>query len=332
VPAVSVIMPAWNAEAYLGAAIDSVLGQTMCDLELLVVDDGSKDGTRAVAEACQRRDSRVRLLLQENGGPSAARNRAMNEARGAWFAFVDSDDLWAPSFLESQLAVFAAHPDTDLVTGNARYLGGPFGGRPVRPSGGGPEPLSLLDLIEGEAAVFIMTVFRRAVFDTIGGLDEGLLTSEDYEFWIRAARAGIRYRRNPAPLGWYRQRTGSLSASEVRMLRGILRAYQLIRPQLAVGTPERAALERQVRRFSLELVAAESRVALEAGDAAGAAERLERLHQLRGGLRLRAAATLLRIAPRTAVRAYRLRDRLRRVRTPRPADSTVLTPASGEAH
>ncbi len=330
-PAVSVIVPAWNAEAYLGATIESVLAQTMDDFELLIVDDGSVDGTHEVARRYERKDARVRLLTQPNGGPSPARNHGMGEARGAWLAFLDSDDLWLPTFLAAQLDVARRHPDVDLITANGRYLGGPFDGRPVRPVVEGAPTITLLDLIQDEASVFIMTVFRRVVFETIGGLDTTLLTNEDYEFWIRAARAGFRFRRNPAPLGWYRQRGESLSSSEVRMVRGILHVFTEIGPTLDERGPERAALDRQVRRFSAELLAAEARAALERGDALVAADRLARLRDLGGGLHLAAAEALLRTLPRTAIHAYQLRAALRRARAPRSASVAVMAPAGSEA-
>ena len=116
--AVSVITPAWNAAAYIGETIASVRAQTFQDWEWLIVDDGSDDATPAMIAAEAARDSRIRLLRQSNAGPSAARNRAMQDARGAWFTFLDSDDVWQPGFLAAQLRVFDAHPDTAARPGS----------------------------------------------------------------------------------------------------------------------------------------------------------------------------------------------------------------------
>jgi glycosyltransferase involved in cell wall biosynthesis len=114
-PLVTVIIGAYNAARYLGEAIDSVLAQTHPRIELIVVDDGSTDGTGAVAEAY---GPPVRCIRQENGGMAAARNRAVPEARGSYLAFLDADDRFPPDKLRQQLAVFEAQPDLDVVYGH----------------------------------------------------------------------------------------------------------------------------------------------------------------------------------------------------------------------
>jgi glycosyltransferase involved in cell wall biosynthesis len=112
---VSVMIGAYNAERYLGEAIASVLAQTHPPAELIVVDDGSTDGTSAVA---QTYGPPVRCIRQENGGMAAARNRAIAEASGDYFAFLDADDRFYPDKLERQLAVFDDDPSLDIVFGH----------------------------------------------------------------------------------------------------------------------------------------------------------------------------------------------------------------------
>ena len=118
---ISVVVPAWRAEKTLAATLDSILCQTWRELEVLVVDDASPDGTLALAESYAAKDFRVRVLRQsENGGVSKARNRGVREARGEWIAFLDSDDLWMPEKLERQMALAAQHPEAGLFfTGSA---------------------------------------------------------------------------------------------------------------------------------------------------------------------------------------------------------------------
>src|SRR5689334_6460086 len=107
-PSVSVVMPAYNAEPFLATAVESVLRQSHRDLELLIVDDGSSDGTVALAQRFAGRDPRVRLLRQANAGPGPARNTAFRAAAGRFFAFLDSDDEWDADFLSENLAVLHA--------------------------------------------------------------------------------------------------------------------------------------------------------------------------------------------------------------------------------
>ena len=256
-PTVSVIMPAFNAEQYLHTAVDSVLRQTVSDLELLIVDDGSKDETVTIAKWYADRDPRVHVLQQKNAGPGPARNTGFRHATGPFLAFLDSDDEWDSTFLAEQLAVLEARPDVDVVIGNARNRGGRRHGQPSRPVRGEGRPITLAEILADETCLFIMAVFRREVVDTIGGFDPALLTNEEYEMWIRAALAGFTFTRHAKPLGWYACRPDSLSSSDRRMLHGILRVFAKTRPALLPDSPELAILDRQIARFEREIAAME---------------------------------------------------------------------------
>ena len=306
-PAVSIIMPAYNVEPYIGDAIRSALAQTYTDFELIVVDDGSKDGTAVVAKALAREDSRIHVVQQANRGLAGARNSALRAARGEFFALLDSDDLWEPEFLAEQLAILAARPDVDIVTGNGWCLGGAKHGQLALPF---PDPRPVPDLatiIGDERAVFIMSVVRRRVNTTIGSFDESTRSNEDYDFWLRAAVGGFTFARNDRPLGHYRIRTDSLSASDVRMLGGILKVYGKLRPAIVHLPTEMAILERQINRFERELLTAEARLALELADFEAAREHLGALHALRGGAALGVASFLARWAPNMLKRAWRFK-------------------------
>jgi GT2 family glycosyltransferase len=307
VAAVSIITPAWNAAACIGETIASVLAQTFADWEWLIVDDGSSDETVRIVRAHAERDPRITLIQQPNAGPSAARNRAMREATGRWFAFLDSDDVWQPGFLAAQLRVFDAHPDTDLVTATAWNRGGPFDGRPTRALVPGRPLLTLEEMILDETSVFIMTVFRRQVFEAIGGFDESQWTSEDYDFWLRAAEAGFTFRTNPEPLGWYRIRGESLSRQRTRMLEGLLTSYRKAASRTRAAGRVRDAITRQINRFEAELLLEQAKVALEHQQFATAADRLDALRTRGGGWLVGLTAWLARHLPQLAGIAYRLR-------------------------
>ncbi len=304
---VSVVMPAFNVAPYIGAAIASVLAQTFQDWELIVVNDGSTDDTVEAAQAWVDSDSRIRIYHRENGGISAARNTALEHATGQFIAILDSDDLWQPAFLEAQLAIFAARPDVDIVTGNGWFLGGRLHGRTVRPSPDvRPQP-TLQTILADEMAIFIMSVFRRRVYETIGGFDATLRSNEDYDYWLRASVAGFSFWRNDMPLGHYRRRDDSVSALEVRMIAGILRVYGNIRPLLLDRPTELAILERQRVRFQRELLAAQARFALSTGEQEAAADRLEALYASGGGAVVGVASFMARRTPRLLSRAYQIR-------------------------
>lgn len=123
-PSVSVVVPTFNRRELVGEAIESVLAQSFRDFELIVVDDGSTDGTQEVLRERFGDDRRLRLFSQDNAGSAAARNFGVLQAEGTWVAYLDSDDVWLPGHLESQLACAASHPEADLVICDARYEGG----------------------------------------------------------------------------------------------------------------------------------------------------------------------------------------------------------------
>ena len=113
---ISVIIPAYNCQAYLQEAIESVLSQKMADLEIIVIDDGSTDGTAFIAASYA---PFVICVSQKNMGIGAARNRGVNLAQGKFFAFLDADDLWTENKLSRQLALFKADPHIDALFGHA---------------------------------------------------------------------------------------------------------------------------------------------------------------------------------------------------------------------
>ena len=122
---ISVIMPAYNVKKYIARSVDSVLAQTYGDFELLVVDDGSTDGTGKVAEALSEKDSRIIVIHQNNGGAAAARNKGLEAAKGEFVAFLDSDDLWDAAFLEKTCAkIIACGGDFVYANTEERFVDG----------------------------------------------------------------------------------------------------------------------------------------------------------------------------------------------------------------
>ena len=273
---VSIVTPAFNVASYLSEAIESCLAQTYTNFELLIVNDGSTDATGAVAERFTV-DTRVRVFRTANQGISAARNLAIKQSRGTVFALLDGDDRWMPSYLQTQLTTLRRHPEADIVTANAINSGGPLDGVPYWPSSDQIRPISLIEMIEREDAVHIMTVLRRSVVDLIGGFDGTYKGNEDYQFWLRAAVAGCQFLADFTPQGYYRRRPNSISSDERRMLTGIIRVFREIRPLCPLGGVEIGAIDGQLRRFERELLVAEARHCILTNGAAGAVAWLRRI-------------------------------------------------------
>ena len=296
-PRVSILMPAFNASAYIAAAIESVVRQTFPEWELLVVDDGSKDDTCRVVERYVRHDNRVQLIRQPNSGVSVARNRALAEARGEFISLLDSDDAWKPAFLTRVMETFAARPDVSVVTSNVLNRGGQLDGQPYYAVAAGSRDISLLEMIEREDAVCIMSVFRRRVFESIGGFDVTLRSNEDYDYWLRAAAAGFLFHQTAEPMGFYRRRGDSMSADQLAMLTGITAVLAKARERCEGRPRERDAIDRQLHRFECDRLAEAAKAALRRGDYASASANFKSLHQRKGGLRLGLLSAASRFAP-----------------------------------
>jgi glycosyltransferase involved in cell wall biosynthesis len=181
-PRVSVIIPTYNRAALVAEAVASVLAQTCQDFELLVVDDGSTDGT---AQTLTAFGDQVTLLRQPSRrGVAAARNRGIAAARGEWLAFLDSDDLWLPEKLARQLALLAAHPELRLCQTEEIWVRrGVRVNKPLthRMAGGDLFLPSLRRCLVSPSAA----ILHRRLVEEHGGFDEDLPAAEDYDLWLR---------------------------------------------------------------------------------------------------------------------------------------------------
>jgi glycosyltransferase involved in cell wall biosynthesis len=185
-PAVTVVMPAYDAAAFIGEAIESVLAQTFADWELVVVDDGSTDGTPEVVAGYD--DPRVRLLTLEHSGlPAVARNHGLAASASRYVAFLDADDLWRPPKLARQLAVLDSRPEVGVVhTGFEQLRDGAL--EPIIPLPGltasGPQ---FERLAVGNYIANSSVLLRRELLARHGPFDEDpqLRGTEDFELWLR---------------------------------------------------------------------------------------------------------------------------------------------------
>src|ERR1700690_2344509 len=178
-PLGSVILPVYNGERMLAESIQSVLQQDYSPIELIVVDDGSTDGTAKITAGFV---DQVRYYIQPHAGPAAARNFGIRNAMGEYIAFIDADDLWPKGKLSSQMRCFEVVPTIEIVQGLIRRT-------------------KISTLVQGHITgadidfPFLYTnlgalLVRRSVFEKLGYLEEGLQFNEDTDFWLRAREAG----------------------------------------------------------------------------------------------------------------------------------------------
>ncbi len=249
-PAVSVIIPTYNAARFLPDALASVLAEAAPDVEVLVVDDGSTDDTQALLA---RYAPRVRSLRIANGGPGRARNAGLAATRGPLVAFLDADDRWLDGALARRRAALEAEPEAVLVHGLARYVdaaGRPMAFDPLaykayrgqRRSGWVLRSLFWTNFIHTSTVLV-----RRAAIESVGGFDERREVIEDYDLWLRiAARWPIAF--VPDPVAIYQWRADGLCMGNLaRTYRGTIPALDaaLARGGLARTSLGRAWLRRR---------------------------------------------------------------------------------------
>lgn len=196
------IMPAYNAHRTIRASVESALAQTLPELEVIVVDDGSNP---PIAEALgDVRDARLRVLRHAtNGGVGAARNTAIAAVRAPYVSHLDADDLWAPDYLESVLPYFA-DPAVGLVYTNARLIGHPTG-REHHIEVPGVHPIDTFPSIADQNPIASTTVtIRHDALRAVGGYPRWLKIAEDYYVWMSLAAAGWRFAYLDRPLASYR--------------------------------------------------------------------------------------------------------------------------------
>jgi glycosyltransferase involved in cell wall biosynthesis len=295
-PSCTVVVPAYNAEEYVGAAVASALAQTYPRLEVVVVNDGSTDSTSRVLE---RFRPAVRYVEQPNLGVAAARNRGIREATGELVVFLDSDDVWLPKRVASMVRFLADHRDIGFVTTNQFLL---VGDRPTTRRYYGPpifhetfRPQRQAYWIIQKNFVAAGVMLPRELVEQHGGFDETLSGPEDWDLWIRLILGGKRVALVPEPLAYYRIRPGSLSRNPARMAENEARVLAKHLPTLTRqgvgGAAGRAAF-------------AEAKAALLRGDLASARARFAEA-AVDPGLRtrLRAVAWFAARYPRLTARA-----------------------------
>ncbi len=206
-PEVSVIIPTYNAAAYLPDALQSALAQTVLDLEVLVVDDGSTDET---ATLMRTYGPPVRYLPQPNGGVAAARNRGIAESRGRYVAFLDADDVWLPHKLERQLAALAGRQGFRACCTAYRVVAADLAPLRMQHSLRSNPTLEHLLTIGNVIGTPSTVLAERALFLEQGGFDPALSQCADWEMWLRLA-AVTSFLYLDEPLIQYRQHGANMS-------------------------------------------------------------------------------------------------------------------------
>jgi glycosyltransferase involved in cell wall biosynthesis len=257
-PTFSVVVAAYNAARTLPSTVRSVLAQTRPDFEIVVVDDGSTDGTDEALRGVP--DDRIVYLRQPNLGPAIARNAGIERAAGEYVCLLDSDDVWLPHYLEAMGAALEADSGAGLAYTDAWRLDDVTRRVSRRTTMGAYQPPKrppeerdalLLALLE-QNFVFSSATIRRRVLDDVGGFKK-FTRSEDYELWLRIAASGVRFVSSGKVLAVYRQRPGSRIHDRAAMLHGCVEILEHVLATYDLTEEMRSVAERRVREASQEL-------------------------------------------------------------------------------
>lgn len=210
---VSVIIPVFNGEKFIGEAIESVLHQTVKALEIIVVDDGSADDTEAIIKKIE---GNIQYVYQENAGVAAARNRGLELAQGDLIGFIDADDIWMKNKLEIQLNLLEKKPEYEMAVGLVFRTPLSETESAVNPEHG-----------EGEYATHVgSALFKRQVFEKVGNFDEEMKFSEDVDLFLRILEAGIKVWGHADIVQLYRRHDQNVTLDTKRSNSFLLKAFK----------------------------------------------------------------------------------------------------------
>jgi glycosyltransferase involved in cell wall biosynthesis len=277
---VSVILPVYNGERFLARTIESVLAQTYAAAELVIVNDGSTDGSARVIDA-YRASGRLTVIEQANQGVASARNAALAASNGQLIALIDQDDTWLPDKLERQVAYMAAHPDIGLL--HARIECVDSHDRAMSCEGwiyvDDYEGMCADRLLAGNGLVPLTVMVRRTCLDDVGGFDQAFAPADDWHLWLRIA---VRYPLGmlDAVVGRYRVHDANESKNVLKMMMAAIRVMEWFQATYPAEARRASAPAVDGRLLSFyekasELLSADGRVA-EAATMAERARGLER--------------------------------------------------------
>lgn len=229
---VSIITPCYNGERYIAETIESVLGQTYADWELIVVDDGSRDRTAEIAAEYAARDQRIQLLRQANAGTAAARNNGMRIARGRYIALLDADDVWDRDFLARQLS-FMREKDAVCVCCSYRHIDEKSNEiqHPTRAMAN----IALKDMAVMNRIGCLTGLYDSAPHGKVYLHEELRSIRDDYAYWYDIVKlAGTAYG-NPDVLASYRVQTGSTTGNKLKL---VAKQYRFYRQYLKKSVPK----------------------------------------------------------------------------------------------
>lgn len=307
-------MPSYNTATLIAASLDSALQQSFQNLEIIVVNDGSPD-TAELERVLSPYLQKIVYIKQQNKRAAGARNTAIRQAQGEFLAFLDSDDVWFPDHLESQMKLFAEDPALDLVYSNCLAFGDPTRSHTFMdrcPSSG---LATFGALVVERCQIPISTVVaRKSALVRAGLFDEGLVRCDDYDMWLRAAFHGAR-------IGYSRKvqarlnegRPGSLGASNAKMAEAYWLILEKAKRTLPLTEADRQIVEKRADEIRARYLIEEGKLCLREGQFSKAKELFSEGNAYLHRPKIRLILLGLKIAPEATGKLISLAKRILRL-------------------
>ena len=306
-PKVSIITPAYNLAGYIKETLDSVFAQTYRNFEIIIVNDGSPD-TEDFEKVLEPYFEKIIYIKAENQGAGAARNLAIETARGELLAFLDGDDIWLPEFLASQIE-FLEKNALDLVYSDALLFGdAAFEGKNYMlgaPSVGEADFESLLDLRCN--VITSGTVCRRKNVLDAGMFETEKVRAHDFVLWLKMAQNGAKIGYQKKILLKHRIRLDSLSGDSIQRVQREIDVYHRILKSLELDENHRQIVENQLKRLEAEKELERGKSFLLGQDFVSARKAFETANEYRQSSRLRVIIWLIKFAPKLLLKIYHAR-------------------------
>lgn len=310
-PKVSVIMPTYMTAHLIARALDSVLGQTFRDFEVVVVNDGSPD-TPELEKVLAPYQDRIVYMKQQNKRAAGARNTAIHRARGEYLAFLDSDDAWLPEHLGAQMQLFEQDPTLDLVYCNG-MVDTPESSREFMDSCPTQGEATFEALVTERCHIAVSTVVvRKKALEKAGLFDESLPRCDDYDMWLRAAFWG-------AKMGYSRRvqarfdavRPNALSLSNIKMIEAQWQILEKSAKTLPLGPSQKELVQQKASEIQGLFLREQGKAHLDEGKVKEAVEFFSRSNTQFPTPKLKVLLLGLKVAPGATRKLIALAKRMR---------------------
>jgi glycosyltransferase involved in cell wall biosynthesis len=305
-PLVSVIIPAYNVVEYIAETLDSVFAQTFTDYEVIVINDGSPD-TPEFESVLEKYRDKIVYLKQENKGVGPARNLGIENSRAELLAFLDGDDIWLPTFLESQVNFLQTHRH-DLVYCDAFMFGDKYLGTKTYMNGGSPSEgeANFESLMEYKCCVMMSgTVTRKQAVTDVGMFDLHDIRAQDFDLWLRMAHNGAKIGYQRDVLAKYRVRSDSISGDNVQRVQREIDVFNRIAKNLKLTEREQQIIDRQLEKLAAELEFQCGKSYLVKEDFASAIKSFETANAYKHSPKLKFITLMLKFSPHLLLKIYK---------------------------